>query len=98
MAFNSKDFHCLKDHKVLSWSPDFTLLASPNLNDVKISTAIIFDRTKNFNVKNILIGHKTPINCMKFNPNIYETEGEKTYILAVGDSSGTLSIWKIGGS
>lgn len=96
MANSVEDLNSVKEKRVMSWSPDYTLLACPNLNNMKLSTGIIFDRKKNFTVKNILVGHKTPINCLKFNPHIYEFEGEKTFILAVGDSTGTLSIWRIG--
>ena len=72
MAETKKDINSVKDRRIMAWSPDFTLLASPNLNDLKVSSAVVFDRKKNFTVKNILIGHRTPINCLKFNPHIYE--------------------------
>jgi WD40 repeat protein len=72
MAHSKNDVKTMKDRKVMSWSPDYTLLACPNLNDSKVSTIAVFDREKDFSVKNILIGHKTPVNCMKFSPYIYE--------------------------
>ena len=96
MAETKKDINSVKDRRIMAWSPDFTLLAAPNLNDLKVSSTVVFDRKKNFTVKNILIGHRTPINCLKFNPHIYDFEGDKVFILAMGDSSGALSIWRIG--
>ena len=79
----------------MDWSPDFGYLLVPNINEIKSPSAILFDRHLNFKINRIFKGHTSPINCMKFNPLIYEHEGKLTFIVAIGDTSGCISIWRI---
>ena len=79
----------------MDWSPDFGMLLVPNLNEAKAPTAIFLDRNNSFKIHRILAGHTSPINCVKFNPLLYEHEGRLCFIVAVGDAGGCISLWRI---
>lgn len=96
LAETKNDVPTLRDHRLGDWSPEYGFFVCPNLNDSRLPIALVFDRNRNFNIKEILIGHQATISCAKFNPNVYEFESDTTFILAVGDSSGCLSLWRIG--
>lgn len=85
----------VNEHRVMDWSPDFGFIAVPNLNDSKISSGIIFDRNANFDLKEILVGHQAPLSCLKFSPIIYNYKKGTCFLLAVGDTSGCYSVWRI---
>ena len=61
-----------------------------------MNVAINLSRTKDFKSKNIFIGHCTSISCCKFSPKLYKWNGEITAIVAMGDSAGNVSIWRVG--
>lgn len=96
MAESKNDIPTSRDKRHADWSPQYSYFAVPNLNDSKLPTAIILDRNKNFSPKQIILGHQATISCLKFNPQVFEYEGDTTFILAIGDSSGCLSLWRIG--
>jgi len=80
----------------MTWSPDFNIIVCPSLDDSKIALAVGLSRQNNFKIKHIFLGHVSSVSCAKFNPNLYEYEGEITSILALGDSHGVVSLWRIG--
>jgi hypothetical protein len=69
----------------------------PSLDDSRINLAINLSRSKDFKAKNIFMGHCTSISCCKFNPKLYKWKGEVTSIVAMGDSAGNVSFWRVGG-
>jgi WD40 repeat protein len=80
----------------MGWSPDFNHLVCPSLDDNKISLALDLCRSTGFKVKQVFLGHVSSISCATFNPNLYEIDGEVSSILAMGDSHGVVSLWRIG--
>jgi WD40 repeat protein len=96
LADSKHDVPSLRDKRPADWSPEYSLLAAPNLNDTRVPSTIIFDRNRNFLVRDILLGHPATISCLRFNPNIFEYQSDTTFILAIGDNSGCLSLWRLG--
>lgn len=95
MACNERDPPPFKDRRVIDWSPDYGYVLVPNLNEFKVPIAVLFDRHSKFSVHMVISGHTYPITCIKFNPNIFEYEGKLTFIVAIGDASGCISVWRI---
>lgn len=85
----------VKEIRGMSWSPDFNYLVSPSLDDNKVSLAFAMCRSQNFKTTHAFIGHASSISCASFSPNLYEWEGEPCSILALGDSHGSVSIWRV---
>jgi WD40 repeat protein len=71
LAETKNDLPTKGDRRTADWSPEFSYFVCPNLNDARVPTAVILDRTRSFGIKDILIGHQSTISCCKFNPNIY---------------------------
>lgn len=82
--------------RTMGWSPDFNHLVCPSLDDNKIALAMDLCRTNNFKIRQVFLGHASSIICAQFNPNLYEYEGDITSILAIGDSCGVVSLWRVG--
>lgn len=71
---NAKTLHnanTVKELRVMTWSPDFTNLVCPSLDDSKIALALGFSRSNNFKVRQVFLGHVSSISCACFNPNLY---------------------------
>ena len=68
----------------------------PSLDDSRINLAFNLSRKADFQIKNIYMGHCSAISCCKFNPKLFKFNGEITKIVAMGDSSGNISIWRVG--
>lgn len=84
---------CMK----IDWSPDFRYLVSPAIDDKPVPYVVALDRNKSFNFKGVFIGPFSTINCIKFNPNLYELpSGDIVSVFAMGDSEGNITIWLIG--
>lgn len=80
----------------MAWSPDFSHFVCPSLDDSKVALAIDLLRGNNFNINQAFLGHISSISCAKFNPCLYSYEGDTTSILALGDSHGIISVWRVG--
>jgi WD40 repeat protein len=79
----------------MSWSPDFNYLVCPSIDDSKVSLAFALCRSMNFKITYAFFGHASSISCASFSPILYECNGEPCSILALGDSHGAVSIWRI---
>jgi WD40 repeat protein len=91
-----ENINTVKETRNMGWSPDFNYLVCPSLDDSRISLAINLCRSNNFKVQNVFYGHVSSISCAKFSPNLYEFEGQPTSIVAIGDSHGVVSLWRVG--
>lgn len=47
----------------MGWSPDFSYLVSPSLDDSKVSLALNFSRANGFKLKQAFLGHVSSISC-----------------------------------
>ena len=86
----------VKEIRIMDWSPDFNHLICPSLDDSKVSLALNLSRNSGFKIRQAFLGHVSSLSCSSFNPNLYEFQGEVTSILALGDSHGVISLWRIG--
>ena len=58
---------------------------------------VALDRNKDFNFKGIFMGPFSSINCVKFNPHLYELPTNQIVnVFAMGDSEGNISLWLLG--
>lgn len=80
----------------MSWSPDFNHLVCPSLDDSRIALALSLNRSTHFKVRQAFMGHVSSISCCQFNPNLYEFEGDTTSVVALGDSHGVVTLWRVG--
>lgn len=85
----------VKELRAMSWSPDFNYLVSPSLDDSKVSLAFSLSRAANFKTTHAFIGHASSISSAAFSPILYQFQGDFCSILALGDSHGVVSIWRV---
>lgn len=86
----------VKDIRQLGWSPDFAHVLCPSLDDSCVSLSLSLSRSNQFGVRQAFFGHVSSISGGQFSPNLYRFEGEVTSILALGDSHGVVSLWRVG--
>ncbi|KAI5186520.1 protein HIRA/HIR1 [Nematocida homosporus] len=78
----------------MSWSPDAKYvacgLAFLDRRDAVavLSTSLVRDYT--------LIGHAAPCEVVRFNPQVWEKEGSKYYVLATGAQDRSVALWSSG--
>ena len=97
LNLNTKEnISTVRETRVMDWSPDFNYFVCPSLDDNKVSLALNLSRSGGFRVKQAFLGHVSSISSVKFNPNLYEFNKEVCSILALGDSHGVVSIWRVG--
>lgn len=70
----------------------------PSLDDKIVPVVIALDRDKDFQIGAIFMGPFSSINCIKFNPHIYNYKEHNINVFALGDNDGNISIWGIGGN
>lgn len=78
------------------WSPDYGNFVIPSLDDSRINISFNLSRKYDFQIRNVYMGHCSAISCCKFNPKLYKYNSDITKIFAMGDSTGNISIWRIG--
>lgn len=90
LQLNSK-----REDRKIDWSPDYKYLLSPSLDDKIVPVVCALDR-QDFEVKFTFMGPFSSINCIKFNPLLFEKSGAIISVFAVGDNDGNISIWSMG--
>ena len=80
----------------MAWSPDFSSTVVPSLDDSKIAIAVGLSRSHHFAPTQAFLGHVSSISCAKFNPHLYHHQNKVVSILALGDSHGVVSLWRVG--
>ena len=81
----------------IDWSPDFRYLVVPAIDDKPVPYVVALDRNKAFGFKGIFMGPFSTINCVKFNPHLYELPStDIVSVFAMGDSEGNITLWLIG--
>ncbi|EAR94477.1 TUP1-like enhancer of split protein (macronuclear) [Tetrahymena thermophila SB210] len=85
-----------RDDRKIDWSPDYRYVLVPSLDDKIVPFVCALDRQKDFKVCKTFMGPFSSINCVKFNPNLYENKESVINVFALGDNDGNISIWGIG--
>ena len=88
--FNSK-----REDRKIDWSPDFKYILSPSLDDKIVPVVCALDR-QDFDVKFTFMGPFSSINCIKFNPVLFEKSDAIISVFAMGDNDGNISVWGLG--
>lgn len=56
----------------IDWSPDFRYILAPSIDNKPISYVTALERNSAFSVKGLFMGPFSTINCVRFNPNLYQ--------------------------
>ena len=92
----AKNYNTKREDRKLDWSPDCRYLLVPGLDDRLVPSALLLDRTADFDVTFVFVGPFSSINALKFNPMIRRSENDDILnYIAIGDNDGNLSIWKV---
>lgn len=85
-----------REDRKIDWSPDYRYILVPTLEDKIVPMVAAIDRNDNFQVKQIFMGPFSSINCVKFNPRLFRSQGCIINVFALGDSDGNITVWGIG--
>jgi len=88
-------FHSKREDRKIDWSPDYKYVLSPSLDDKIVPVVCALDR-QDFEVKFTFMGPFSSINCIKFNPILFEKSGIVISVFAMGDNDGNISVWGLG--